>query len=201
MEIGVLALQGDFAKHGEMLTRLGVRWREVRAASDLAGIDGLIIPGGESSTMLRLMRDEGLFQPLTRYVRAHPTFGTCAGAIMLARTVKNPAQESLNAIDIEVERNSYGRQINSFSTEVDVPSLGPQPLEMVFIRAPGITNIGSSVIVLARCQERPVLVCQGSCLAATFHPELTNDKRVHELFINMVKQAREAKASALPGNQ
>jgi len=188
MEIGVLALQGNFARHCDMLSRIGARWREVRTPEDLRAVNGLIIPGGESTTMLRLMHDEGLFDPLREFVRSNPTFGTCAGVILLAREVRNPAQASLQAMDITVERNAYGRQVESFSDTVAVPSLGPEPVEVVFIRAPIIAATGPGVSVLARHQERPVLVRQGHLLGATFHPELTANTRVHELFLTMVGQ-------------
>jgi pyridoxal 5'-phosphate synthase pdxT subunit len=186
MQIGVLALQGAFAKHLTMLDRLGVKGREVRTARDLSGLDGLIIPGGESSTMLRLMNDENLFEPLKEFVNSHPTFGTCAGAILLAKEVKNPAQASLAAMNITVERNSYGRQIDSFTEKVSIPALGDEPLELVFIRAPAVTKVGETVKVLAFCQAKPVLVKEGKYLAATFHPELTEDSRVHKLFLDTI---------------
>ncbi|KAF0249812.1 MAG: glutamine amidotransferase [bacterium] len=186
MQIGVLALQGAFAKHLKMLERLGVKGREVRTAKDLVGLDGLIIPGGESSTMLRLMNDEKLFEPLKEFVDSHPTFGTCAGAILLAKEVKNPFQASLAAMDITVERNSYGRQIDSFTEEISAPSIGDKPLELVFIRAPGITKVGETVTVLVSHQGHPVLVKEGKYLAATFHPELTEDTRVHKLFLDTI---------------
>ncbi|MEW6730892.1 MAG: pyridoxal 5'-phosphate synthase glutaminase subunit PdxT [Acidobacteriota bacterium] len=189
MRIGVLALQGDFAKHGEALTRLGVDWREVRTPNDLTGLDGIIIPGGESTTMLRLMRDEGLFEPLRQFVNKHTTFGTCAGAILLAREVHNPLQESLQAMDITIERNAYGRQIDSFTTSAQASALGNEPVELVFIRAPIIVKTGADVTVLAKYQDQPILVRQGHMLAATFHPELTTDTRIHKLFLNMVEEA------------
>jgi 5'-phosphate synthase pdxT subunit len=196
MDIGVLALQGDFAKHGAMLDRLGARWREVRASADLAELNGIIIPGGESTTILRLLRDENLFEPLKKFVHNNPSFGTCAGAILLAREVHNPAQPSLNAIDIAIERNCYGRQIHSFTEKVSASSFGAEPLEMVFIRAPGISSVGPSVLVLAQHQGRPVLVNQGYCLAATFHPELTEDTRVHKFFLSIVERYAETQAAS-----
>lgn len=189
MQIGVLALQGAYAKHLAMLKQLGVNACEVRTAKDLNGLDGLIIPGGESSTMLRLMQDEQLFEPLKEFVKKHPTFGTCAGAILLACKVQNPSQVSLEAMDIEVTRNFYGRQIDSFTESVSIPSLGEEALDLVFIRAPSITKTGGKVEILAKCQDHPVLVKQGNCLAATFHPELTKDTRIHKLFLDMVKSA------------
>ena len=189
MDIGVLALQGDFAKHIAMLERIGARAREVRSADDLKFIEGLIIPGGESTTMLKLMRDEGLFEPLREFAETHPAFGTCAGVILMAREVRNPAQPSLQLMDIVVERNGYGRQIDSFNTFEPIPALGAEPVEMVFIRAPIIASAAPSVTVLARNQGRPALVRQGHWLGATFHPELTMDGRVHRLFLSMVEKA------------
>ncbi|MBI4851588.1 MAG: pyridoxal 5'-phosphate synthase glutaminase subunit PdxT [Acidobacteria bacterium] len=186
MKIGVLALQGAFAKHLKMLESFKVKACEVRTEKDLEALDGLIIPGGESTTMLRLMKDENLFEPLKEFIKYHPTFGTCAGAILLAKEVKNPPQVSLEAMNITIERNSYGRQINSFTKEVSVAVLGSNPLELVFIRAPGISKVGQEVEVIATCQNRPVLVKEGKYLAATFHPELTEDTRVHKLFLTMI---------------
>lgn len=190
MQIGVLALQGAFAKHLAVLSQLGIKGREVRTAKDLEGLDGLIIPGGESTTMLKLMNDEQLFEPLKEFVKSHPTFGTCAGAILLAKEVQHPKQASLEALNITVERNSYGRQIDSFTSCIDVPALGQEPLELVFIRAPGIIKIGDKVEILATCKDLPVLVKQGFYLAATFHPELTQDTRVHKLFLDMVAHSK-----------
>lgn len=190
MKIGVLALQGAFAKHIQMLDRLGVAHQEVRTPADLVGIDGLILPGGESTTMLRLMQDEALLEPLQEFAQHHPTFGTCAGAILLAHEVTHPAQPSLDIIDIGIERNSYGRQIDSFSQTVPAPALGSDtPLELIFIRAPGIFRVGAEVQVLATCQEKPVLVASSQCLVATFHPELTSDTRIHNYFLAMVARA------------
>jgi 5'-phosphate synthase pdxT subunit len=186
MQIGVLALQGAFAKHLKMLEALDIKSREVRSTKDLEGLDALIIPGGESTTMLRIMNDENFFEPLKTFVKSHPTFGTCAGTILLAKEVKNPSQNSLEAMDITVERNSYGRQVDSFTEKVPAPSLGDEPLELVFIRAPAILNLGKDVEVLASCKDRPVLIKQGKYLAATFHPELTEDTRIHKLFVDMV---------------
>ncbi len=186
MKIGVLALQGAYAKHCEMLSRIGVDACEVRTAQDLNGLDGLILPGGESTTMLRLMRDEELYNPLLDFASSHPTFGTCAGVILLAREVTHPVQESLGLLDVSVERNGYGRQIDSFEAEVTVKGLSGKPVELVFIRAPIITGLGSKVEVLAQYQDRPVLVRENHILGATFHPELTSDTRIHRLFLEMV---------------
>jgi pyridoxal 5'-phosphate synthase pdxT subunit len=185
MNIGVLALQGDFDAHRRRLEELGAEVTLVRNPKDFEGIDGLVIPGGESSTFLKLL-GERTFQALEKFVHTKPTFGTCAGAIMLAREVENPRQPGLNAIDIGIRRNAYGRQIDS--TILEGPSkLGDQPLEMVFIRAPRIQNIGKDVEVLARRGDHPVLVRQGKVMAATFHPELSEDTRVHGEFLKLVR--------------
>jgi len=185
MKIGVLALQGDFDAHREMLERLGVDVVMVRKPAQLQEIDGLIIPGGESSTFLKLLGEAG-FDELKRFVTSKPTFGTCAGAIMLAREVENPAQKGTGAIDIRVRRNAYGRQIEStiLTSECELPG---GEMEMVYIRAPRIEEVGSGVEVLAKRDGHPVLVRQGKVLAATFHPELTGDTRVHETFLKMVR--------------
>jgi 5'-phosphate synthase pdxT subunit len=185
MKIGVLALQGDFDAHREMLERLGVDVVMVRKPAQLREIDGLIIPGGESSTFLKLLGEPG-FDELRRFVTSKPTFGTCAGAIMLAKEVENPAQKGTGAIDIRVRRNAYGRQIEStiLTSECELPG---GEMEMVYIRAPRIEEVGPGVEVLAKRDGHPVLVRQGKVLAATFHPELTGDTRVHETFVKMVR--------------
>ena len=188
-KVGVLALQGDFEAHGKALERAGAEPVYVRTAADLAGLDGLVIPGGESTTMLKLLRGEALLGPLSEFGRRKPVFGTCAGAILLASEVSNPAQESLCLMDLAVERNAYGRQIDSRVTRIT-----PDPefisrtyggdLEAVFIRAPIIRRVGEGVHVLAAYNGAPVLVEQGPHLVATFHPELTTDPRVHTLFVS-----------------
>lgn len=185
MKIGVLALQGDFDAHRKRLEELGAEVAFVRNPEDFNGIDGLVIPGGESTTFLKLL-DEDTLQKLKEFVHSKPTFGTCAGAIMLAREVENPRQPGLNAIDIIVRRNAYGRQIDS--SIIEAPSaLGAEPLEMVFIRAPRIESVAKDVEILARRGDDPVLVRQGIVMAATFHPELSKDKRVHQEFLKLVK--------------
>jgi len=185
MLIGVLALQGDFDAHRRRLRELGCDVVLVRNPEDFAGLDGLVIPGGESTTFLKLLGDR-TFQALNEFVHTQPTFGTCAGAIMLARQVENPHQPGLDAIDITMRRNAYGRQIDS--TIIEAPTaLGPQPLEMVFIRAPRIEQVGEAVEVLARRDGDPVLVRKGNVMAATFHPELSVDTRVHEEFLKMAR--------------
>lgn len=186
---GVLALQGDFEAHRKALELAGgVETIEVRTAGDLASIDGLVIPGGESTTMLKLLAIEQLFEPLREFGLRKPVFGTCAGAILLAKSVSHPAQASLGLMDISVERNGYGRQLDSRVTEIAPEEeftrrAGQGRLEAVFIRAPIIDSVAGGVKVLARYQDKPVLVEQGRHMAATFHPELTRDPRVHQLFL------------------
>jgi 5'-phosphate synthase pdxT subunit len=191
-KVGVLALQGDFAAHEAALARAGAEPVEVREAEQFRSIDGLIIPGGESTTMLKLLRYEGLLEPLTEFGRRKPIFGTCAGAILLAKEVSNPVQESLGLMDLSIERNAYGRQVDSRVAQIDpTPDLAaelaaeraPDKLEGVFIRAPIIRRAGPGVRVLAIYAGDPVLVEEGRHLAATYHPELTSDARVHRLFV------------------
>jgi 5'-phosphate synthase pdxT subunit len=186
--VGVLALQGDFDAHAKAAKRAGAAAVEVRSAADLQDLDGLIIPGGESTTMLKLLNQEKLMEPLREFGRQRPIFGTCAGAILLANEVTSPAQESLGLIDIGVERNAYGRQIDSrVSTVTPEPEFqsrtSPGDMEAVFIRAPIIRRVGKDARVLARYQGDPVLVEEGRHMVATFHPELSKDSRVHELFL------------------
>jgi 5'-phosphate synthase pdxT subunit len=180
--IGVLAIQGDYAAHAEALAAAGAAPVEVRKPEQFEGIHGLVIPGGESTTMLKFLEKHHFFSKLKEFCANHPVFGTCAGAILLAREVRNPAQRSLGVLDAVVERNSYGRQIDSaiITAETELPG---GPLEMVFIRAPRILSVGPSVKVLARREGFPVLVRQGNIMAATFHPELSKDHRVHSLFV------------------
>ncbi|MGC8760979.1 MAG: pyridoxal 5'-phosphate synthase glutaminase subunit PdxT [Bryobacteraceae bacterium] len=180
---GVLALQGDFEAHAAALKRAGAEPREVRLATDLEGLDGLVIPGGESTSMLRLMEDYGLMEPLRRFGAEKPIFGTCAGAILLATEVLNPPQPSLGLVDMTVERNAYGRQLESRVVRLDEHALGGEPLEAVFIRAPIIRRVGTGGRILATYLGDPVLVDFGRHLAATFHPELTADLRIHRLFV------------------
>jgi 5'-phosphate synthase pdxT subunit len=187
-KVGVLALQGDFDAHAKAVERAGASPVLVRSAADLDGLDGLIIPGGESTTMLKLLREEQLMEPLREFGRRRPIFGTCAGAILLANEVSSPAQESLGLIDIGVERNAYGRQVDSrianVTPEADFQSrTAPGDMEAVFIRAPIIRRVGTGAKVLVHYDGDPVLVEQGRHIVATFHPELSADPRVHELFL------------------
>jgi pyridoxal 5'-phosphate synthase pdxT subunit len=179
-KVGVLALQGDFEKHRYALLRAGAEASEVRTAADLAAVDGLIIPGGESTTMLKLLDMEGLFEPLVEFGKSKPIFGTCAGVILLATEVLNPSQHSLGLLDLTVERNAYGRQIDSRIAQIDVAG---ESAEAVFIRAPIIRRAGPQTKVLAEYEGSPVLVEQGMHLAATFHPELSSSDRVHRYFL------------------
>jgi 5'-phosphate synthase pdxT subunit len=183
--IGILALQGDFEAHQKAFERVGAEAVQVRAPEELERLDALVIPGGESTTMLKLLRDEKLLEPLRQFGGRRPIFGTCAGAILLAARVTHPEQESLGLMDMDVERNAYGRQLNSHVARLDEAEGGP--LEAVFIRAPVIRRVGPSVRVLARYRGDPVLVEQGPHLAATFHPELSGDGRIHRLFLRKVR--------------
>lgn len=203
--VGILAVQGDFELHAKMLERIGAPWRLVKHASDLDGVGGLIMPGGESTTMLKFLslpsngRGEApprpapqanhrviptLSEAISQFAtQGKPVFGTCAGAILLAKEVFNPPQESFGLLDVAIERNAYGRQIDSSVRRGDCPELADRPVEMVFIRAPIIRRVGDGVRVLGRCDGLPVLVEQGNILAATFHPELTQDETIHRYFL------------------
>jgi len=186
--VGVLALQGDFEAHQRALTRAGADAVQVRTAEQLNDLDGLVIPGGESTTMLKLLNYMDLKEPLRRFAHEKPVFGTCAGAILLATDVQNPAQESFGVVDMTVERNAYGRQIDSRVATIEPGEefqqrAGAGDVEAVFIRAPIIRRTGPGVKVLAEYHGDPVLVEQGNHLIATFHPELTGDARVHRLFL------------------
>ncbi len=180
--VGVLALQGDFEAHCKALRRLGAEAVEVRTERELEGLDGLVIPGGESTTMLKLLDLENLFEPLRRFGEQKSIFGTCAGAILLARHVTNPVQRSFGLMDIEVERNAYGRQIDS--RIVHISGDGFADIEAVFIRAPIIRSTGAGVRVLARYRDTAVLAEEGRHMVATFHPELTEDPRIHRMFLS-----------------
>jgi pyridoxal 5'-phosphate synthase pdxT subunit len=183
--IGVLAIQGDYAAHGDALNGLGADPMEVRKPQELSDLDGLILPGGESTTMLKFLEKRGFFDALKEFCAAKPVFGTCAGAILLARHVQHPEQESLRVLNATVERNAYGRQIDSSIVTAET-SLPGGPLEMVFIRAPRITETGPKVEILARRDGFATLVRQDNIMAATFHPELSADRRVHKAFVESV---------------
>ena len=186
--IGVLAIQGDYAAHAEALAESGAIPVEIRKPEELAGLAGLVLPGGESTTILRFLGKRHFFEALKEYCDSHPVFGTCAGAILLAREVLNPPQRSLGLLDATVERNAYGRQIDSAILTAQTKLVGG-PLEMVFIRAPRIVEIGPDVEILASREGSPALVRQGTVMAATFHPELSKDRRVHRLFVETVISA------------
>jgi 5'-phosphate synthase pdxT subunit len=186
MKIGVLALQGDFDAHRRRLEELGAEVVLVKNPDQLDEIDGLVIPGGESSTFLRLLGEAG-FEKLKQFVHAKPTFGTCAGAILLASEVENPKQSGLGAIDIGIRRNAYGRQLDSSIRE---GKLADSPIEMVFIRAPKIERVGKGVEVIATEGNDPVAVRQEKVMAATFHPELSDDPRVHRAFLDLISNSK-----------
>jgi pyridoxal 5'-phosphate synthase pdxT subunit len=197
VEIGILAVQGDFEAHARMLAGMGVESVEVRTPADLAGCDGLILPGGESTTQLQFLREEGLDEAIRKFAADDKAiFGTCAGAILLATEVKNPAQDSLGLLDMTVLRNGYGRQVHS--DVVSGPSiLQIEPLEMVFIRGPVFERVGPGVEVLAEYAGKPALVQKGRVMASAFHPELTSDTTVHDRFVQMaaVRGAQEVKSA------
>jgi 5'-phosphate synthase pdxT subunit len=204
MTIGVLALQGDFDAHRKRLEELGAEVVLVRKPEHFDQIDGLVIPGGESSTFLKLLGDAG-FEKLRQFVRVRPTFGTCAGAILLAAEVENPAQKGLGALNIRIRRNAYGRQIDSSiregrflerhcSGDPHDGTLRESPLEMVFIRAPRIVHVGEGVEILATEGSDPVVVRQGIVMAATFHPELSADTRIHRAFLDLVQNGVDRKS-------
>jgi 5'-phosphate synthase pdxT subunit len=183
--IGVLALQGDFDAHAAALGDVGAIPVLVRTAAELQGVDGLVIPGGESTALLKLLGHDGFFDDLRAFAAARPVFGTCAGCILLAREVLPTPQQSLQTLDIGVERNAYGRQIDSH-VAFEPSRLGGEELEMVFIRAPQIVRLGAGVELLAEHAGTPALVRQGRTLAATFHPELSADRRIQRLFLDMI---------------
>jgi 5'-phosphate synthase pdxT subunit len=205
MTIGVLALQGDFDAHRRRLEELGAIVVLVKKPEQLDDIDGLVIPGGESGTFLKLLGENG-FEKLKQFVRLRPTFGTCAGAILLAKEVENPTQAGLGAIDIGVHRNAYGRQVDSSIREGKLleaaltQKAAESPLEMVFIRAPKISRLGPGVEVLATEGDDPVAVRQGKAMASTFHPELSEDTRVHQVFLDLV-QSEISKSGKSPASR
>jgi 5'-phosphate synthase pdxT subunit len=185
MKIGVLAIQGDYEAHAGALDRLGVAHCYVRLPEDLAGLDGIILPGGESTTHLKVLTEEGLFDKLKQFAaNGGAFFGTCAGAIVLAREVRGPEQASLGLLDMKIQRNGYGRQLSS-EVRIGTTMLSPEPVEMVFIRAPIIESTGPGVETLADDGSTPVLVQQGRILASTFHPELTANSSIHRHFLKI----------------
>jgi 5'-phosphate synthase pdxT subunit len=190
--IGVLALQGDFAEHAAILRRLGAEPREVRLPRDLDSLDGLIIPGGESTTITRLMGIYELLEPLRDRVREGlPTWGTCAGAIVLAREAIGLDRPNIGLMDIVVRRNAFGRQLDSFEADLPVKPLGEAPYHAVFIRAPTIDGVGPNVDVIARLADGTAVAARdGTMVASSFHPELTDDSRFHEYFLDLVRQAK-----------
>jgi 5'-phosphate synthase pdxT subunit len=187
LKIGILAVQGDFAAHAAMLAGMGVETLEVRTPSELADCDGLILPGGESTTQLQFLREEGLDSAILKFAAdGKAIFGTCAGAILLASQVKNPQQDSLAMLDMTVLRNGYGRQVHS-DVVSGLSTLRKEPLEMVFIRGPVIERVGPNVEVLAEYAGKPALVQRGHLMASAFHPELTSDATVHRHFLDLVR--------------
>jgi 5'-phosphate synthase pdxT subunit len=194
--VGVLALQGDVREHERALAAAGVGTRQVRLPADLEGLDALVVPGGESTTMSNLALRWGLMEPMRELVReGMPAYGSCAGMIMLADRIEGgrPDQQTIGGIDVTVRRNAFGRQVASFEADLDMPALGDDPVHAVFIRAPWVESLGESVEVLGRVSSGPaegriVAVRQGHLLATSFHPELTGDVRVHEYFVEMVRE-------------
>ena len=185
--VGILAFQGDFEKHALMMEALGARTRFVRTTDDVNSVDAIIIPGGESTTIGKLMHAFGVLDPLRRrIINGLPVFGTCAGLILLAPHVEEKNQHRLGVLDIVVKRNAYGRQVDSFEADIDVPVVGADPVRGVFIRAPQVVKVADGIDVLASFEGRPVLLRKDRILAASFHPELTADTRIHEYFLNHV---------------
>ncbi len=191
VKIGVLAIQGDVIEHRAILRGLGVEQTEVRVPEDLAGVGGLILPGGESTTIGKLMVRYGLDRAIPDAVKqGMAVYGTCAGMILMARQASGGEPPLLRLMDIAVARNAYGRQVDSFETDLEVPVLGPPPLHAVFIRAPVVEDVGRGVEVLASLDGRPVLARQGRLLVSSFHPELAPDERVHRYFLGLIREAR-----------
>ena len=186
--VGVLALQGDFAEHEAILRRLGADTRQVRLPADLEGLDGLIIPGGESTTITRLIASYDLLEPLRGFGREKPVWGTCAGMIVMAKTATGLDRPTLDLMDIEVVRNAFGRQVDSFETDLEIDEVPGPPVHAVFIRAPLIESVGEGVKVLAALEGRGIVAArQGHLLVTSFHPELTQDTRMHEYFLSLTK--------------
>ncbi len=194
LKIGVLALQGAFIEHVQVLRELGAEVREVRLPEDMQDLDGLIIPGGESTAIGKLMVNWGLLEPVKQMAHSQkPVWGTCAGMILLAKDIGGFDQPLLGLMDIKVKRNAFGSQLDSFETDLDIPALGQKPFPAIFIRAPYIQEIGSAVQELARLKPDEIVAArQGNLLATAFHPELSGDQRFHQMFLDMVKEARHA---------
>lgn len=189
MVVGVLALQGAFREHAAAVARLGAEAREVRQLKDMSGIDAMIIPGGESTTMGKLLVEWGMLDPLReRIEKGMPVYGSCAGLILLCREIENSDQPRLGVLDATVRRNAFGRQVDSFETDLEMPELGPMPFQAVFIRAPVLIGVGPKVRVLAKVKGQAVAVRQDNVLATSFHPELTPDVRLHRYFLEMCKK-------------
>ena len=183
--VGVLALQGAFREHVAAVTRLGATAREVRQLKDIDGIDALIIPGGESTTMGKLLNEWNMLEPLRqRILDGMPVYGSCAGLILLCREIEDSDQPRLGVLDATVRRNAFGRQVDSFETDLSIPEIGADPIPAVFIRAPVITGVGAGVTVLAEVKGQAVAVRQNNILATSFHPELTPDTRMHSYFLS-----------------
>lgn len=193
MKIGILALQGAFREHRKVIESLGHTAVEVRKPEQLEGVDGIIIPGGESTTIGKLMIDYSLLEPIRHMAQAGiPIFGTCAGMVLLAKDIKGSDQPRLGLMDVSVVRNGFGRQVDSFEEDINIDALGEKPFRAVFIRAPYIESISPQVGILAQLdRDRVVLARQGNLLACAFHPELTDDKRIHKYFLQMVKESKE----------
>jgi 5'-phosphate synthase pdxT subunit len=191
MKIGILALQGAFREHEQMLQNLGVETVLVKKPEHLEGLDGIVIPGGESTSIGRLLREYQLIEPIRKMAsEGMPVFGTCAGMIVMAKEIVGGEEPHLALMDVSVNRNSFGRQVDSFETDLDIPAIGDSPFPAVFIRAPHIASVGQACEVLGTYQDRIVAVKQGNLLALSFHPELTNDDRFHRLFLKMVEEAK-----------
>lgn len=193
IRIGILAMQGAFREHCRMMENLGCECKEVRKPEDMKEIDGLIIPGGESTTIGKLIKKSNLYESLQRNIQKIPVYGTCAGAILLAKEIVGSSQINLEAMDISILRNGYGRQVESFEVDLEGPLFADKPFRAVFIRAPIIKKMGAGVEVLAELEGDPVLVRQRNILVSSFHPELTDDSRIHAYFLGMIKTNLEEK--------
>jgi 5'-phosphate synthase pdxT subunit len=195
VRIGILALQGDFAEHIAMLSRLGVDTFPVRLPSQISNLDGLVIPGGESTTISKLMAEYALAKPIRELAyQGLPIWGTCAGMVLLAKEITNSANGTLGIMDIKVERNTFGRQVDSFETDLPIPALGNHPFRGVFIRAPIIEEAGPKVEILCQLSDGVIVAArEENCLACSFHPELTDDSRFHEYFLTLTKEGVFAK--------